>query len=273
MVDRLDEVFPRRSDVERTALRALLRAVRYFSSASIRVKVFLRDDMLEQVVRTKEGFTALTHVTARQADTLRWTDDQILAMVVKRFFANDKLVTYLEINRDHLEASASYRKQCFDAIFPPTVFKGTNQSPTIRWICNRCADGRGVVTPRDVLDLLIRARQKQQDIYEADQEGTSEWVIGTAAIQYGFGELSTRKRDTYLKAEFPHLWHDIEKFSGGKTVYNAGALQPLLGPGWKATAENLLAIGFFSKGTKRSEEVYSIPFLYRHGMNLTQGMA
>jgi hypothetical protein len=78
MVDRLDEIFPRRSDVERTALRGLLRAMRYFASASIRVKVFLRDDMLEQVVGTSEGFTALTHVTARQADTLRWTEDQIL---------------------------------------------------------------------------------------------------------------------------------------------------------------------------------------------------
>ena len=84
MVDRLDEIFPRRSDVERTALRGLLRAMRYFASDSIRVKVFLRDDMLEQVVRTHDGFTALTHVTVRQADTLRWTQDQILAMVVKR---------------------------------------------------------------------------------------------------------------------------------------------------------------------------------------------
>ena len=69
MVDRLDEIFPRRSDVERTALRGLLRAMSYFSSANIRVKIFLRDDMLEQVVRTEEGFTALTHVTVRQADT------------------------------------------------------------------------------------------------------------------------------------------------------------------------------------------------------------
>jgi len=273
MVDRLDEIFPRRTDVERTALRALLRTMRYFSSACIRVKVFLRDDMLEQVVRTDEGFTALTHVTARQADTLRWTQDQILAMAVKRFFANDRLVAYLKVNRDQLNASAVYRAQCFDKIFPPTVFRGPKQSPTIRWIYNRCADGRGVVTPRDVLDLLIRARQKQQDIYEADQEGESDWVIGPAAIQYGFEQLSTRKRETYLQAEFPHLWQNIERFSGGKTDYNASALQSLLGPGWKAAAENLSAIGFFSKGRKRNEEVYSIPFLYRHGMNLTQGMA
>ena len=82
MVDRLDEIFPRRSDVEKMALRGLLRTLRFFTSANIRVKVFLRDDMLEQVVRTDQGFTALTHVTVRQADTLRWTQDQILAMVV-----------------------------------------------------------------------------------------------------------------------------------------------------------------------------------------------
>ncbi len=30
---------------------------------------------------------------------------------------------------------------------------------------------------------------------------------------------------------------------------------------------NLLAIGFFSKSKKGGEEVYSIPFFYRHGMN------
>jgi len=273
MVDRLDEIFPRRSDVERTALRGLLRAMRYFASASIRVKVFLRDDMLEQVVRTENGFTALTHVTVREADTLRWTQDQILAMVVKRFCANDGLVAYLVISRDQLEASASYRMECFDKIFPPTVFKGTRQSPTIRWICNRCADGRGVVTPRDVLDLLIRAKQKQQDDYAADPEGTSDWVIGASAIQYGFEELSKRKRQTYLQAEFPHLWKDIEKFSGGKTDYGANTLQALLGSDWRATTEHLLAIGFFSKGQKGGEEVFSIPFLYRHGLNLTQGKA
>ncbi len=273
MVDRLDEIFPRRSDVERTALRGILRAMRYFASANIRVKVFLRDDMLEQVVKTDAGFTALTHLTVRQADTLRWTQDQILAMVVKRFFANDGLVNYLEINRDQLEASPSYRTKCFDKIFPSTVFKGTNQSPTIRWIYNRCADGRGVVTPRDVLDLLIRAKQRQQDVYAADPEGTSDWVIGAAAIRYGFEELSKRKRQTYLQAEFPHLWRNIEKFSGGKTDYNESALQSLLGLGWKLSVENLIDIGFLSRRTRKTEAVYSIPFLYRYGMNLTQGMA
>ena len=64
MIDRLDEIFPRRSQLETRALRGLLRAMRYFGSSTIRVKVFLRDDMLGQVVATKNGFTALTHLTA-----------------------------------------------------------------------------------------------------------------------------------------------------------------------------------------------------------------
>ncbi|MGB7548141.1 MAG: hypothetical protein WBM14_10360 [Terracidiphilus sp.] len=273
MVDRLDEIFPRRSDVERTALRGILRATRYFSTGDLRVKIFLRDDMLEQIVRTEQGFTALTHVTARKSDTLRWNDDQILAMVVKRFFANDQFAVHLGIDRDALEANATYRREAFGRIFPPTVFRGKKQSPTIRWICNRCADGRGVVTPRDVLDLLIRAKQRQQDIYAAEPEGTSDYVISAAAIQYGFEELSKRKKETYLEAEFPHFWKDIKKFSGGKTVYNAAALEALLGENWKAITDNLLAIGFFSGGRLSGEDVFTIPFLYRHGMNLTQGQA
>lgn len=273
MVDRLDEVFPRRSEVERTALRGLLRAMRYFASGSVRVKVFLRDDMLDQVVRTENGFTALTHVTVRQADTLRWTPDQILAMVVKRLYANDGLSAYLEVNREQLEASASYREKCFIMVFPPTVFRGLKQSPTTRWIYNRCADGRGVVTPRDVLDLLIRAKQRQEDICSADPDGVTDSIIGASAIQYGFEELSKRKRQTYLQAEFPHLWKHIEKFAGGKTDYNAAAIQLLIGKDWKSVTDDLLAIGFFSKAKKGGEEVFSIPFLYRHGLNLTQGKA
>ena len=110
-------------------------------------------------------------------------------------------------------------------------------------------------------------------IYKHALEGTSDWVIDAAAIQYGFEELSKRKRDTYLQAEFPHLWADIKKFLGGKADYSEEALKKLLGSHWKEIAENLRSIGFLSVGVKNNEPLYSIPFLYRHGMNLTQGSA
>lgn len=273
MIDRLDEIFPRRSDLERSALRGLLHAMRYFTSSTVRVKVFLRDDMLDQVVRGKEGFTALTHVTARQSDTLRWTEEQILAMVVKRIFANSKMADYLGVNKGQFDASANYRSECFYKVFPPTVYRGSKQSPTLKWIFSRCADGRGVVTPRDVLELLIRAKQRQHDECAANQDGVSDWVIGSPALQYGFEEMSKRKRQTYLEAEFPHLWTNIQKFIGGKTIYDEPSLRNLLGGNWKAIAEDLASIGLFTKTLKAGKLAYSIPFIYRHGLDLSRGKA
>lgn len=72
MIDRLDEIFPRRSNLETRALRGLLKSLRIFESQEIKIKVFLRDDILNQVVSDGKGFTALTHLTAQKADTLRW---------------------------------------------------------------------------------------------------------------------------------------------------------------------------------------------------------
>lgn len=274
MVDRLDEVFPRRSDLERRALRGLLRAMRFFSTEAVRVKVFLRDDMLDQVVRSENGFTALTHITARRADTLRWTEDQILCMVVKRIFANRSMADYLEVDSERLDANAEYRSECFYRVFPPRVHRGRKQSSTLRWICNRCSDGRDVVTPRDVLDVLIRAKQKQQTECAANAEGTSPFIIGPSALQYGLEELSKRKRQTYLQAEFPQLWKHIEKFVGGKTEHDEASVRRILGKDWKATADDLVSIGLFRKKESRDgTSVYWVPFLYRDGLELTQGRA
>jgi hypothetical protein len=273
MVDRLDEIFVRRSEIEKKALRALLRAMRFFSSSNIRLKIFLRDDMLDHLVNDGEGFTALTHVTVRKSDTLRWTSEQLLTLVVKRLFAHGPLANYLKVDTEKIEASAAYRKECFDKIFPHTVFRGPKQSKTLNWIYNRCADGRGVVTPRDVLDLLISAKQRQVDLSGGDIGGSADFIIGSDAIVYGLEELSKRKRQTYLQAEFPHLWNDIERLVGGKSDYGEAALANLLGLKWRPTAENLAAIGFFEKKVSGGKVTYIVPRVYRHGMEITQGKA
>jgi hypothetical protein len=269
MVDRLDEVFPRRSSLETKALRGLLRSTRLFTTDTIRVKIFLRDDMLEQVVSTGDGFTALTHLTARQADTLRWSEEQILTMLVKRLFADGNLQGHCKVDKQKLEASQDYRQECFYRVFPPTVHPGTRQSSTLRWLYNHTMDGRGVVTPRDILDLVTKAKQTQQDLFNASPDGESPWLIGPQAMLYGLEELSKRKKDTYLRAEFPHLWPDIEKFQGGKSEYSAETLQNLFGRHWEKTCSDLISIGLLTK----QKHTYWIPHLYRKGLDLTQGSA
>jgi hypothetical protein len=269
MIDRLDEVFPRRSSLETRALRGLLRSTRLFTTDTIRIKIFLRDDMLEQVVSTEDGFTALTHLTARKANTLRWSEEQILTMLVKRFFADGNLQSYYKIDKNKLETSQDYRQECFYKIFPTTVHRGTRQSSTLRWMYNHTMDGRGAVTPRDILDLVTKAKQAQQDAFNASPNSESPWLIGPQAMLYGLEELSKRKKDTFLRAEFPHLWPDIEKFQGGKSDYSAQAIQALFGKHWEKSCSDLISIGLLTK----QKNTYKIPHLYRKGLDLTQGSA
>jgi len=273
MIDRLDEIFPRRTALETRALRGLLKTLQIFQTEQIRIKIFLRDDILDQVTSMGEGFTALTHVTARQSDKLSWSEDQILTLIVNRFFASDQLCQLLKVNREQLKASREHQRDAFYRVFPPTVYSGKNQSSTLRWIYNHTMDGRGVVTPRDVIDLLTKAKQRQQDEFQADPTGTSDWVLGPAAIRYGLKELSERKRETLLQAEFPHFWPHIEKFVKGKTEYSERAIKQMLGQGSQKIIDDLVSVGLLSEIQRKGTRTFKIPFVYWEGLQLTRGKA
>lgn len=269
MVDRLDELFARRSDTEKRALRGLLRTLRLIRSDRVRIKVFLRDDILEHIVKD-EGFTALTHVIVRKSDTLRWSEDQILSMIVKRLSANPGVREFLELDQDRLATSPDYQRRAFYRVFSDTVYRREKHSPTLRWIYNHTKDGRGVVTPRDVIDLLVRANQKQRDDFRRDPEGTTDRLIHGPAIIHGLDELSRDKRVSYLEAEFPHKWEQIRILVGGGTEYSERALRSRCGKHADKAIEDLVSIGVLYRASKSGEPTYRVPFLYRRGLECTQ---
>lgn len=269
MVDRLDEIFARRSDTERRALRALLRTIQLFRSDRIRVKVFLRDDIFEHIV-SGEGFTALTHVTARMSDTLRWSEDQILAMVVRRIFSVDEIAQAFSVDAELLRTSAAYQRQMYYRIFADTVHRPPNQSPTSRWVYNHLKDGRGVVTPRDVIELVARASQKQRDLFRSEPDTETQRLIHGAAIRYGIAEVSKLKRVNYLEAEFPHLWPTMRKLVGGATEYSEAAMRRLIGRKAEPTIEDLVSIGVLERASRKGAQTYKLPFVYREGLECKQ---
>jgi hypothetical protein len=269
MVDRLDELFARRSETETRALRGLLRTLRLFRSDRIRVKVFLRDDILDQIVADK-GFTALTHVTARRSDILRWSEEQILSMVVRRIFANQDFARDFDIEDNLLSSSIEYQRQSFYKIFVDTIYRPPNQSATLRWIYNHTKDGRGVVTPRDVISLLTRAIQWQRDAFRRDPSGETERLISAPAIIYGLEEMSKEKRTTYLEAEFPHKWDTIKQLIAGGTEYSEAAMQRLFGKKNQDATEDLISVGVLERATKKGVHTFRVPFLYRRGLDCTQ---
>lgn len=269
MVDRLDELFARRSATERKALRGLLTTIRLFASERIRVKVFLRDDILEQIV-AGEGFTALSHVVSRRSDTLRWSEDQILSMITRRIFANAGFRDHFTPDESLLVTSTEYQRQMFYRIFDDTVYRPPNQSPTLRWIYNHTRDGRGVVTPRDVINLVARAGQWQRDQFRRDPEGSTERLISGKAVIYGLSELSKEKRTVYLEAEFPHKWKEIARFVGGGTQYSERALRRIFGAKVEGIVEDLISMGVLERATRKGQRTYKIPYVYRAGLECTQ---
>ena len=269
MIDKLDEIFPRRTDLEKKALRALLRVIKIFSSSRIKIKVFLRDDILNDIVKSKEGFTALDHITSKQSDTLRWDKNQILDLVLKRFLSNTILSRMIDADSEKVASSQTYRKKVFYKIFPKSVNKGKRQSDTISWLYARVADGNNVVTPRDIIYLLTSSIKKQFDLLKKEPQGKSEIIINPEAIKYGHDQLSLYKVTTFLKAEFPHIWKNIEKLSGKKAELSLSSLRKNYGKGYQKVISDLISIGVLSKRKNK----YIIPFLYRKGLGVTQGKA
>jgi hypothetical protein len=85
--------------------------------------------------------------------------------------------------------------------------------------------------------------------------------------------LSIKKRDTYLKAEFPHLWPHISRFVNGKAEYSINAIRAKLGVEWESICNDLASIGVLQQVKSGGQVTYRFPQLYRKGLEITQGRA
>ena len=177
------------------------------------------------------------------------------------------------IDRERLSANQEYRERCFYYAFPNQVHTGSRQSNTLNWIYNRCQDGRKVVAPRDVVELLIATRDAEIQTLQSNTEGTSDTVFTPASILAGFDTMSRKKRHTFIEAEFPHFRNHILKFDGGAAIYEMEALEAMFGKKTQQVVENLEKIGFLSKQDRSSTLTYFIPFLYRPAFNIRQTRA
>ncbi len=272
LLDRLDEVFPRRTKLERLALRALLRTTRNFPTEQVRIKLFIRDDILNNVLLDGEGFTALSHIEARSATTLQWRAEQIQLLIVKRFSSNPRIRSTFQINKALVEQNdVNYCSELFYRIFPHQVVPGKNQSDTLDWLFKHCSDGCGVVTPRDVISLLELALKRQIDHLQNGQPPSVSPLISAIAIKEAFAEMSIKKCRTYFQAEFPDFWETIKKFERSKAEHDNSSLARLLGSKWEDDAEHLVSLGFLKKSPRGN--TYTIPFLFRPAMGVRQGKA
>jgi hypothetical protein len=258
MLDHLDIVFKRRSDEERRALRALIKVSQDFSSPEIRLKIFLRDDILDAITAdSKEPLAGLSHAAARPAAQLGWTADSLCVMIMKRFASNYWVETTFGINKDKLD-SVDYARECFQNIFK---LKYKTQSG-FDWIYSLLADGRGVVTPRDLIDLLKFALSIQSEWLQKHPDKKDLLIVPT--VQEAHRQLSNSRRQTVLQAEFPHLMDSINQLEHKHEWYEKEELEKHFGIDHGVVISKLKAVGVLRFDAKKAR--YWVAKLYGPGL-------
>jgi hypothetical protein len=265
VLDRLDEAFVGYPSIELPALRALLRTYLDLNAfPHIRLKLFVRNDLFRKITQGGGGFVNLTHVNARKISIV-WEDDDLKDLLRRRFAENTRFLELLGVT----DGSA-----IFDAVFPPQVDLGTRKPQTWNWMTGRIRDGNNVKPPRNLIDLVLNAKQAQLRI---EQRFSSEFragspVIGADALKGGLTQLSKQRVEDTLLAEAGDYASIIERFRNGKAEHNEETIAALLGTGPAETAEAIKAlreIGFLEPVGSS----YKIPMIYRQGLGVSQGKA
>ena len=260
ILDHLDVVFKRRYAEEASALRALLQVLYAFTSNHVRLKIFLRDDILEAISSdTEEPLAAMSHITARSAPNLKWTSDSLCVMIMKRLASNPWLKEKYGLDPKRVN-DVDYARGNFQQLF---AFKYVRQQ-AFDWIFSLLADGRGVVTPRDLIDLLKKALHIQSLWLQKHPD--REEFMTIASIQEGHRELSKNRKETVLQTEFSHLMHWIRKLERNKERYGKEELAQVFGADADKAISTLQAIGVIQFDHKKS--CYRVAKLYGAGLGV-----
>src|SRR5215471_6810129 len=274
LLDRLDVAFAETNELERNALRALFRVYRDMSGHdAIKLKIFLRTDIWERI--TDAGFREASHIT--KFVVLQWASPSLLNLVVRRLLKNDHIVQAFGIDRDGVLRDFSAQRELFYRFFPLQVEQGTRKPSTFDWMVSRCADGTVKTAPRELIHLLISIREKEIELLERGEEAPpDEHLFDRSVFKEALPTVSEARLVQTLYAEHPDLRELISRLSGEKTEQTLESLCAIweLNPNEASQkAQKLIEIGFFQPRGSRDQPTFWVPFLYRDGLKMSQGLA
>ncbi len=273
-LDRLDVAFADSEQLEGNALRALFRTYLDMQVLNqVKVKIFLRDDIWRKIVNG--GFREASHVT--KTTTISWDQQSLLNLVVKRLASNAEICNHYCMSEEQILSTAQLQGEFFDRVFPPQVDVGQRQPTTLDWMLSRTADGTRRTAPRELIHLLLAARDEQLKLYQfGNSEPEGDKLFSRGAIRSALPVVSKARYDQTLCAEYPLLKPYLDKLEREKTQQSRDSLAVL----WKCTAEKsseiaekLVEAGFFDRRGTKDTPSYWIPFLYRDALDLVQGAA
>lgn len=265
MLDRLDEAFQGFPEVEVPALRALLRTyLDLLEFEQFKLKLFVRRDLFRKVIG--DGFVNLTHINARKTEIV-WDEDDLLNLLCERLKESGEFLRV--INGEALDNNSMFYK-----VFPEQVDSGQRKPTTWNWIVARIRDGNDVKPPRNLLDLVMKAREAQlrRENRESREYQEGMPVIESDSIRRSLSRLSEERVEDTLLAEAGDAVDLIHKFKKQRSEHNSDSLSKLLGLKGKqleGAVSRLTEIGFLEE----TGQTYKVPMLYRDGLQISQGKA
>ena len=265
MFDRLDEAFVGQPKIELPALRALFRTYLDLQSLSpqVQLKLFVRKDLYQHI--TEGGFVNLTHVQARSTG-IGWSDDDLYALLCQRLRQSEGLMAAIGIDK------RSSNETLFGKIFPAQVDAGDRKPTTWNWMLSRIQDGNGLRSPRNLVDLVNKARDQQirkeeRQVKRVERSGP---LIEAEALKAALTELSEMRVNDTLLAESGDAAPYIKLFRRNKAEHNRASIGVLLkkqGEALDDIINRLKDVGFVQEvgGSLK------IPMLYRSGLGIIQG--
>lgn len=274
MIDRLDDAFPDNTSTDTLILKSLFYAYKDICGYSgFKIKIFIRDDIFKTITLDK-GFTSLTHISAKTMNSIKWERDIIEQLLVERLLYNASFADYVKTQgypTTCKKLTPSERLKILFLFIKPQIDVGSKNPDSIGWMINHVKDGNGIYTPRDIINILDKARAFQlNQLNEKNEKDISEsYLISSNALRLAFAETSKEKLETQLFAEYPKCRKWIESFKDQKAEHTAESLARILGRNWKSRTEKLKEIGFLEE----KNNSWKIPFIYREGLNVSQGKA
>lgn len=273
LFDRLDVAFADSRALEANALRALFKCyLDAMAARRIRFKIFLRTDIWNSI--NEGGFREASHIT--RTLTIKWSEPTLLNLVVRRLLKSDLLVASTGVTPARVLSSAEEQRKFFDQLVPEKVDVGNNPM-TFGWILGRVKDGTNSVAPREVIHLLTEAKDAQASMLERGEEPPpGQEILTRQALREALLPVSRARLEQTVYAEYPVLKPAILALAQEKTEQDKFSLSLIWDTGYeeaRAKADELVAIGFFERRGDKSSPRYWVPFLYRPGLGMVQGVA
>jgi hypothetical protein len=222
----------------------------------IRFKFFIRSDVYE----------GLTYVDKDHFSNaileLKWKAEDLAIMLAMRVAASS--------GKENPELNLEESRQLIDQ-----VFEWPDAVPTFDKLLDELRDGNGAVTPRDLLNFAIKARDCQLQFNKYATNKPASGFISKAAVEEGLVGASKAKVGDFLTT-FPDIYKRFLNLKGHNAiVLPRSDLQHLLNIpddlNFKIAAEEFCRIGAIGKEDDRPvhlTERFVIPPIYRRALNL-----